>query len=65
MKELVLFIIFIVIATYLYTVYRLSNSTVKTSFLMIAVIILIPFWGCVIYLLYERLNSSDRKSLKL
>lgn len=57
MKLLFILLAIIVVGTYVYTSYRLYKSKQRPTIWEFLLIVFVPFWGCLIYLLLESRRS--------
>ena len=64
MKILFIILSLVVVGTYVYTSYRLYKSKRRPSIWEFLVIVLIPIWGCLIYLLLENRRTMMGVSRK-
>lgn len=53
MKIIFILLALLVVGTYIYTTYKLYKSKHRPTIWEFLIIVLIPFWGCLIYLLLE------------
>ncbi len=65
MKLLFILLTIIVVGTYIYTIYRLFKANRRPAIWEVLIIVLIPFWGCLIYLLLESRRSGMGTNRKI
>lgn len=61
MKVLVGLLFVIVISTYIYTAYRLYKMKPRPMVWQLAAIVLLPFVGCLIYLLVDQMRTRQER----